>query len=140
LDLITRKPKKLDLLDQEELHCRTDSKLELEAPKIVLRDDLKPFAQFQVRNSDLDSNDHVNNTRYAQWILDSIPIEWHKKFHLYEYEVNFLAETHLGNQITVLSESKDFQNNSKEWVQFQGMREKDQKMVFSARLQVSPIF
>ncbi len=43
--------------------------------------------------SDLDMNNHVNNTRYVKWILDSIPIEYHNTMKVNEFEINFLNET-----------------------------------------------
>ena len=45
-----------------------------------------------VRHSDLDLNDHVNNTTYARWILDSYPIDFHRTHRLRRISLNFLAE------------------------------------------------
>ena len=59
--------------------------------KIIVSSKCQELARFHVRNSDIDSNNHVNNTRYAQWILDSLPIDLLKKgVELKGYEVNFL--------------------------------------------------
>ncbi len=59
------------------------------------------LAQFPVRNSDLDINQHVNNTKYAQWILDAIPYDYHRSLRLKTYSVNFLSETHLQDEVRV---------------------------------------
>ena len=45
-----------------------------------------------VRYSDLDLNDHVNNTTYARWILDSYPVEYHRKHQVRRLAINFLTE------------------------------------------------
>ncbi|WPU64123.1 acyl-[acyl-carrier-protein] thioesterase [Peredibacter starrii] len=130
LDLKTRKPAAVGLQDQGQF--RMDAPPFLEAGKIHLKNDLKEMAQFQVRNSDLDLNGHVNNTRYAQWILDSISEAKHRQYTLKEYEVNFIAETMSNDTIVIyggaLSEDK---------FQFQGFRTQDQKVVFSATLKVA---
>ena len=55
------------------LDFRSDGALALTAEKLALRQDLAETARFPVRNSDLDVNGHVNNTRYAQWILNRRP-------------------------------------------------------------------
>ncbi len=137
LDWQTRRPKRLnhDLFDQE---CRADGFLNIEAQKIALRSGLEATATFQVRNSDLDVNGHVNNTRYAQWILDSIPLEAHAAYRLDEYEVNFLAETHVGDTVVIEREKIEPSPISPARWQFQGRRTAENKPVFVARLGATP--
>ena len=103
-----------------------------------MRTDLKTEATFQVRNSDLDVNGHVNNTRYAQWILDSIPLEAHAAYRLDEYEINFLAETNVGDTVVIeRGEVEPSPTSPTRW-QFQGRRMPDDKTVFVARLGATP--
>lgn len=103
-----------------------------EPAKIALKKDGEELAEFEVRNSDLDLNDHVNNTRYAQWILDAVPVQQLRTVDLHEYEVNFLAETKSGDRITI----QRYRDESA-FVQFQGLRKADGKVVFSARMRVT---
>ena len=94
-------------------------------------------AQFQVRNSDIDLNKHVNNTKYAQWILDALPIQLLQAgVELKEYEVNFLAETKSQDVISVLQTSQDIPAEHLVITQFQGIRQSDNKPVFSAQMKV----
>jgi acyl-ACP thioesterase len=55
--------------------------------------------KFQVRFRDLDINQHVNNTSYVEWILESIPAAVRKDAILSELEINFLAESFLHDRI-----------------------------------------
>jgi acyl-ACP thioesterase len=128
----TRKPTNIDLGDLFDA-LQTERKVSVEAGKIELRSDLESIAKFQVRNSDIDQNQHVNNTRYAQWVLDSIPLEDHRKHSLREYEVNFLAETHVGDVITIRKGEAPASDGLRR-ADFQGVRESDDKIVFAARL------
>jgi acyl-ACP thioesterase len=137
LDIETRRPLKRGVTELE-ANFRTDYRLPFDAPKIELSEDFEELAKFQVRNSDLDLNEHVNNTRYAQWVLDSIPMDWHHKFKLHEYEVNFLAETRANDLIAIRKNVANTEGSGPFWVEFQGFREADQKVVFSSRLLVSP--
>jgi medium-chain acyl-[acyl-carrier-protein] hydrolase len=57
--------------------------------------------KFQVRFRDLDINQHVNNTSYVEWILESIPAAVKKDAILSELEINFLAESFLHDRIIV---------------------------------------
>ncbi|MCC6137048.1 MAG: acyl-[acyl-carrier-protein] thioesterase [Bdellovibrionaceae bacterium] len=112
---------------------KTESPLTNKPDKIPLKIPAEDISQFEVRNSDIDLNEHVNNTKYAQWILDSLPINNLKGgVELKGYEVNFLAEMKLGDVITIqktLDESPNL-------IQFQGQRMSDQKPVFTAQLLV----
>ena len=53
---------------------------------------------FPVRRSDQDSNQHVNNTVYADWALETVPDEV-AAGHLSSLEVSFRAEALYGDSI-----------------------------------------
>jgi acyl-ACP thioesterase len=110
---------------------RQGAALALEPGKIPPDPKARDLAEFEVRNSDLDLNDHVNNTKYAQWVLDAVSLDAVKSVDVYEYEINFLAETKKGDLITV-------QQSPGEAIQFQGLRKADGKIVFTARMGLSP--
>ncbi len=131
LDLKTRRPAEKSLkLSLDEF--RPDCPPFIDAGKIHPSAIGKFLAEFHVRNSDLDLNGHVNNTRYAQWILDSVPHEKHPEFILREYEVNFIAETKSGDVISILGTTL-----SDDSFHFQGLRSADKKVVFAATFKVS---
>ena len=135
LDMKTRKTVRTAALAPH-VPFHTDARAALEAAKIEPQSGLVDLARFDVRNSDLDMNQHVNNTRYAQWISDSIPIDWHRLFALLEYEINFLAETHLGDAITIQKGMAKPVIPDAAQAQFQGLRAADQRVVFTARITV----
>jgi medium-chain acyl-[acyl-carrier-protein] hydrolase len=54
---------------------------------------------FNVRYSDLDINQHVNNVSYIEWILESIPRFGENSRHLAELEINFLGEVLQGDRV-----------------------------------------
>ncbi len=136
LDMATRKTVRTETLGPG-IPFHVDPRVALDAGKIEAIRGLEDLARFDVRNSDLDMNQHVNNTRYAQWILDSIPIDWHRRFALMEYEINFLAETHLGDAVTIQKSPAEPWGPDAARAQFQGVRGADGKVVFTARLVVA---
>ncbi len=98
-----------------------------DAEKIPVRNDgVTTLARFEVRNSDIDGNQHVNNTRYSQWVLDALPIASHGQYVLDEYSVNFLSETRLGDMIEVQSLQDEGY--------YHGRRISDGKIVFTVHL------
>lgn len=100
--------------------------------KVIVESPVEKLAEFCVRNSDIDMNHHVNNTKYAQWILDALPIEKLRNgADLLEYEVNFLAETVPGDIVSVQKGGEPAE------LRFQGIRTGDGKQVFTARMKLS---
>ncbi|KHD87698.1 MAG: hypothetical protein OM95_13190 [Bdellovibrio sp. ArHS] len=107
------------------------------AEKIPVTGEYEKLAKYRVRNSDLDINQHVNNTKYAQWILDAIPYELHKALRLKSYSVNFLAETHLGDEVQVdrSCSSTSVEIASEGSTAYRGVRLSDGKVLFTALLE-----
>ena len=108
----------------------------VEVMKIPVEGDYEKLAKYRVRNSDLDINQHVNNTKYAQWILDAVPYDLHKTLFLKSYSVNFLAETHLGEevQIDVSTRSTDVAAEKNGTAIYRGVRALDNKVLFTATI------
>ncbi len=57
--------------------------------------------------SDLDVNGHVNSARYLNWLLDSLPVEFHQAHDLKLIEVNYVEETRGGDVISVCSNESE---------------------------------
>jgi acyl-ACP thioesterase len=55
--------------------------------------------RFVVRFSDLDINQHVNNVKFVEWVIESLPPAVLNSMVLSELEINFLAEAFYGDQI-----------------------------------------
>ncbi len=132
LDGVTRRPTK-PAFDDNDKFARMDYGLEIRAGRVKAPEEMSKAGVFKVHNSDIDMNQHVNNTRYSKWILDSIPMEYHKTLNLKEFEINFLGETFLDDDVTIMSVTED--ESSPEKVAFYtGLRESDNRKVFAARL------
>lgn len=111
--------------------------LEFIPEKIIWNTDATELTQFQVRNSDIDLNHHVNNTKYAQWILDAIPIDTLRDGAILKgYEVNFLSESKIGDVISLQKVNPEISIDQSKLIQFQGSNLQNGKSVFTARLQV----
>lgn len=125
----TRRPIK-PIID-EEIHLNSPKNvLEIMPKKIQMPEGMKIENKIVVRNSDLDMNNHVNNTKYSQWILDSIPISNHREYVVQEFNINFLAEAHLGDEIDIFMAREELDISS----YYQGIRKSDQKIIFAAHI------
>ena len=136
MDMQTRKLAVMDWNAYGAVWCESGL-LSHKPERIPLATETLDLAQFEVRNSDIDLNNHVNNTRYAQWILDAIPIDVLRTgAELKSYEVNFLAETKTGDFVKVQKGLHDAVDGSASVIQFQGLRAADLKPVFTAVMRV----
>lgn len=42
--------------------------------------------------TDLDSNGHVNNTAYIDWVMDSLPLDFHRQWQMRQLTIQYLKE------------------------------------------------
>lgn len=136
MDLETRKLALQDWSQFPIFWQNPEQTLSAKPEKVPLQPNCRKLSEFEVRNSDYDLNEHVNNTRYAQWILDSLSIDKLKGGVLLKgYEVNFLAEMKLGNVVSIEQSGETCEGV----LHFQGLRKEDQKPVFTAQLFVEDV-
>lgn len=138
MDLRSRKAVQIDWNHIEEF-WRNEAPLSLHPEKISVdkndENQGEELARFRVRNSDIDMNNHVNNTKYSQWVLDSLPIDVLRKGpRLQGYEVNFLSEAKLGDEILIRRFQSGSSENGHDTDVFVGVRARDEKNIFTAKL------
>lgn len=71
--------------------------------KLPALTDVQHELQTEVRWHDIDLNKHVNNTRYLQWALETLPVELLEQKHLKEVDIVFRSESVLGDTITAMA-------------------------------------
>lgn len=69
------------------------------------------YREFFVRYSDIDTNGHVNNTRYMEWALEVVPRDIFDTCNMSRIKVNFLKEIQYGHKIN--SEAKIVDEDNK---------------------------
>ncbi|AEF93400.1 acyl-ACP thioesterase [Desulfotomaculum nigrificans CO-1-SRB] len=62
-------------------------------------DDSVEKKEFRVRRSDIDTNNHVNNAKYVDWVLETIPAEIYHNYTLASLEVLYRKEVAFGATI-----------------------------------------
>lgn len=98
IDIKTRRP--IDLsASKENFYPRIDYTLDFKTNRVQMPENMKLVQNRKVQVSDLDVYLHVNNVKYTKWVLDMMSIAQQKEYLTKEYEINFLSETHLGDQV-----------------------------------------
>ncbi len=67
--------------------------------------------KFKVNMYDTDTNKHVNNIRYLQWLIESIPEEITDNYYLHSIDGRFVEEAQYGDVIVSLTDRGDNMNS-----------------------------
>ncbi|MDP2968786.1 MAG: thioesterase [Deltaproteobacteria bacterium] len=104
LNLKSRKPQRIEpfLKDLSSLSDQHGAETALNKLPALSHPGEETF--FTVHYSDLDMHQHVNNARYIEWVLDSYPLEMNQTHHISTFEINFLAESNCGDELSIQSE------------------------------------
>ena len=85
--------------------------------------------------SDIDVNEHLNNSRYIDFIMDCFGIEYHKNYSVESIEIDYKNEAFAGDTITL------FKTNPKDGsnvIYVEGVNEESNQLIFKCQLQVTP--
>ena len=127
IDLKTRRPQKPDIL-KDILHLANPEKAtNFGSFKFPPKDSLVETDPYTVRYSDIDLYGHVNNSRYIQWVIDSIPLQFLQDNSIRNFEIKFAHECKYGEEITFLS-------NPDEYSLIAGIRRSDNKDIFQVKI------
>ncbi len=92
LDGVSRRPQRLDLVENKMGLTPEDKILGTDASKITLPLSMPVINEIAVKYNDVDFNGHVTNTRYVEWCLDLFGHDFHQRHYLAELQINFLHE------------------------------------------------
>lgn len=67
--------------------------------------------EFHVRYSDIDTNMHVNNAKYATWALETLPLDIMVNYTLKNLKVTYKKETTYGKTIKALTQIENRHDN-----------------------------
>jgi len=91
-------------------------RFKVDASKTLNMEDLTPPSAihteklFQVRYSDIDTNKHVNNVKYAEWALETVPLDIVLNYTLNKLKVTYKKETTYGKIINAQTEIKEHED------------------------------
>ena len=112
IDIEKRKPMRISD-EQVDLYGAQDVagiKVDMDKLLKLEREDVK--VKFNIRYSDIDSNGHVNNSKYMEWAIESMPRDIIEKYKLDRIKVVFEKETYYGHEIEVITQIDHNDDNS----------------------------
>lgn len=84
-----------------------DMKEEFKIPRLEELTKYKYEDTFKVRYSDIDANQHVNNTKYIDWAIEALPEEIVNNYSLDEIKVTFEKECKYGETVNVYTDIRE---------------------------------
>lgn len=90
---------------------------------------VEEYIDFHVRRLDIDYNNHVNNTKYLSWMLETIPEYVYENYILNEFEILYKKETVYGK--TILSGSSKLDEVEDVHQYFHKVLDEDSKEIHS---------
>lgn len=73
--------------------------MEVERLRLPARDQAPQLASFTVRRADIDRNDHVNNARFTEWLVESVPAEISAAGRIKSLKIMYRAEGKYGDTV-----------------------------------------
>lgn len=100
VDMNTRRPSKIpqEVYDSYQITPANTKPLEIQDPKAPV--EIQYSTNFRVRQSDIDTNGHVNNIKYIEWALEALPQEIFSGYKLNRIKVVYKKETMYGRMIS----------------------------------------
>jgi acyl-ACP thioesterase len=87
--------------------CTREYFLEEEPSKISVISMPVVEEPYKVKPSDIDMNQHVNNSKYLQWVFDYMPAKYRNDFKPISVNINFLNEAHLDDELSLYFTDKN---------------------------------
>lgn len=100
MDIHTRRPMRPSALPGS-VPVNTQREAPMPAPGMLRITDAEPIGERVVRYSDLDVNGHMNNTRYIDWICDTLDLNALLAQGLADFQINYISEGRPGETLSL---------------------------------------
>jgi len=134
IDCETRKLRRSSVLEE------SFPKVDRERPVSSVLNKIKPVGQLDlsykktVGYSDIDINEHLNNARYIDYIMDCFSMDLHKKYNARSIQIDYLHEALPGEVIQLYTDMSGIKDN---FVYIEGINENTKATIFKAVLTLS---
>lgn len=134
IDMLTLRPRRPESTPLGFKRLENEHAIEEIPEKITPGSAVDNSLYIKVNYSDLDINDHVNNTRYIEWACDLLGKEFFEKYNITSIETNYLDQVKYNEELHIKNALKNagectisIENTSRN------------KQAFSAKINFTPI-
>ena len=112
IDLEKRRPMRIQDEQYAFYGVDDDINYDISMDKIEKCEEEQYHKQFDIRYSDIDSNNHVNNVKYFEWAIEAVPQDVISNYELRRIKVIFEKETTYGDKISVSATVKEIDDHN----------------------------
>lgn len=131
IDFNTRKLRRSSILEEQFPQSDKESAIVYNLGKIKPKGSLVRSYKKTVGYSDIDLNEHLNNAKYIDYIMDCFTIEEHKKHFVKSIEINYLHEALPGETIELYTDTAGAKSNQ---VYIEGINDSSKLTTFKAQI------
>lgn len=99
IDVANKRPRKVDAINEDVLIRLNTKKAFEELPEKLEVLTTGEEKEIQTSYFDIDLNRHVTSSRYIDWMMDFLPVDFHEKNYPKKFSVNYMKETMPGETI-----------------------------------------
>nr|WP_312576248.1 acyl-ACP thioesterase domain-containing protein [Sedimentibacter sp.] len=136
IDINSRKLKRSSLINPNFPLVEREKALNCELGKFKSKGNLEPTYKKVVGYSDIDINEHLNNSRYIDYIMDCFSIEKHKNYFIKSIEINYLHEALPGDSLTMYTELSEIDDKI---IYIDGINDETNKNIFKSQIEIQSI-
>jgi len=103
LDFKTKKPGRVEGIMRDRLTKMRERHAIQNIPEKISPVGAGSESLHKVSYFDIDLNKHLTSTRYVDWMMDSLPIEYHESYYPKTFSINFLKETLPNETLKIIS-------------------------------------
>lgn len=112
IDINKRRPTRIQKEQYEMYGVDGDVDYDISMDRIEKLDQEQYNKQFNIRYSDIDSNNHVNNVKYFEWAIEAVPLEVVNNYIIGRIKIIFEKETTYGESILSSATIKEIDDNN----------------------------
>ncbi|MDD4089329.1 MAG: thioesterase [Tissierellia bacterium] len=133
IDFSTRRLRRSSIIEEE------FPKVDRERPIACITDKIKPIGELKlsykktVGYSDIDINEHLNNAKYIDYIMDCFTLDAHKKYYIGSIEIDYMHEALPGEIIQLYTDTAGVKDNL---VYIEGINENTKVTTFKAQITI----
>ncbi len=133
IDINSRKLKRSKVINSEFPDAGRERSIDCSLVRINANVNMSEAYRKTVGYSDIDMNEHLNNSKYLDYIMDCFSVEDHKNYFTKSIEVNYIHEALPGDTI-ILKKGIDEEDGSTVYVE--GINDGNSLTVFKSRLRI----
>jgi medium-chain acyl-[acyl-carrier-protein] hydrolase len=134
VDMKTREIKRSSLIDIERPPVKEERAIDCKLGRLKSSGKLEVAYKKTVGYSDVDLNEHLNNSKYVDFIMDCFSLEDHKQHSVKTVEISYVNEILPGETLILYKDVSSLDSNS---IYIEGVKETDGKPVFKSKVEIT---